>query len=840
METRGAENALGGERLLSSAVFVLGTVFLGLILTLATAHAEVQDWEALRQFTAGGHVLGFGESSLYVASTDHLVKVDLVGARPVAPVVDAEAAAGEGGAPGMVQPLKRVTYPEPWAGVTLVYEGHSGGLVKSTYRVQPGAKGKPVEQIRLAYNRPVRLDARGNLVIGCETGEMVEQAPVAWQEVAGERKPIPVSYLILGEKEIGFRVADYDPALPLVIDPAMTWNTFLGGGGSQHGFAIAADSSGNVYVAGESSGSWESPVRPYTANNDAFAAKLGSDGSLIWNTFLGGSGFDRGTGIAVDGSGNIYVAGYSDAAWGSPVSEYTAGFDLFAAKLGSDGSLIWNTFLGGSDTDFGTGIAVDGSDNVFVTGSSAGTWGAPVSAHAAGGSDAFAAKLQSDGSLAWNTFLGGGGYDSGYAITLDGSNNVYVAGASSSSWGTPARAYTAGTDGFVAKLQSDGSLAWNTFLGGGGYDSGYAITLDGSNNIYVAGASSSSWGTPARAYTAGTDGFVAKLGGSGSLTWNTFLGSGGQDYAYGIAVDGSDNVHVAGTSEAAWGLPGRAFTTGSDAFAARLASDGSLIWNTFLGGEGSDYGSGIALDEGGNVYVTGGSEATWGAPVRVHGASKDAFVAQLPEMPTFATVNSFGTTPKADRIILTWKTSAEMNCVGFNVWRADAPGSDYDRVNAALIPARGTMLEGASYSYVDFSVTRDTIYSYKLEDIDDAGASSFHEPLTAFTLGKITLVFPANGAKWSHLSKVPFDWKSFPYNRFNLEFSTTASFSHKLVFPHQCEERYWITKSSYLPTEHQRYRVKRLAGKAGTVYWRVYGVRDNYGFTSKPRKLKVF
>ena len=179
-------------------------------------------------------------------------------------------------------------------------------------------------------------------------------------------------------------------------------------------YAIAVDGSGNVYVSGDSPATWGSPVRAYTSDYDAFAAKLNSSGALTWNTFLGGSGDDGGCAIAVDGSGNVYVGGYSNATWGSPVRAFTPNGlnnDAFAAKLNSSGALTWNTFLGGSGGDSGRAIAVDGSGNVYVSGSSDATWGSPVRAFTAGDNDAFAAKLNSSGALNWNTFLGGSGND---------------------------------------------------------------------------------------------------------------------------------------------------------------------------------------------------------------------------------------------------------------------------------------------------------------------------------------------------------------------------------------------------------------------------------------------
>src|SRR5205807_2145922 len=160
----------------------------------------------------------------------------------------------------------------------------------------------------------------------------------------------------------------------------------------------------------------------------------------------GGSGpaLETGRAVAVDVTGNVYVAGYSPATWGSPVRAFSGGpLDVFAAKLDSSGNLIWNTFLGAGGTDYGWGVGVDISGDVF------------------------AAKLNSGGALTWNTFLGGGGSDFGAGVTVDASGNVYVGGYSAATWGSPTRGFNGGLDVFAAKLDSGGALTWNTFLGSG-------------------------------------------------------------------------------------------------------------------------------------------------------------------------------------------------------------------------------------------------------------------------------------------------------------------------------------------------------------------------------------
>jgi hypothetical protein len=339
-------------------------------------------------------------------------------------------------------------------------------------------------------------------------------------------------------------------------------------------------------------------------------------GALVWNTFLGGSRNDQGFGIAVDGSGNVYVAGVSGAAWGSPVRAYTgAEDDAFAAKLDASGALVWNTFLGGSGTDIGTGIAVDGSGRVFVTGYSDATWGSPVRAHT-GAYEAFAAKLDASGALLWNTFLGSGD-DVGNAIAVDGSGNVYVAGNSRGTWGSPVRAYSGGIDAFAAKLDTSGALLWSTFMGGAGGDFGTAIAVDKSGNVYVAGDSGAAWGNPVSAFTGAAEAFAAKLDAGGALLWNTFVGPGG-GIGNGIAVDGGGNVYVTGASGA-----------NTDALAAKLDPGGALLWNAFIGGSGTVDGKGITVDQSGNVYLVGWSDATWGSPVRAYTASDNAFVAKI-------------------------------------------------------------------------------------------------------------------------------------------------------------------------------------------------------------------
>ncbi len=431
---------------------------------------------------------------------------------------------------------------------------------------------------------------------------------------------------------------------PMAMDQVLSWNTFLGGTAWDEGYAVAVDAGGNVYVAGTSQGTWGTPLRPYGGIDDAFVAKLNSSGALQWHTFLGSAtGSDYGRAIAVDAAGNVYVAGESLYTWGSPVNPHTGNaYDAFVVKLNSSGVLEWHTFmgtpLGGYPIVRGYAIAVDGT-GVYVAGESAGSWGAPVDPFPSPGisENAFVAKLNTQGVRLWNTFMGNANQsDRARAIVVDGAN-VYVAGYSEATWGTPVRPHSGGwyKDAFVVQLDSSsGARGWNTFLGGAGPDDAHAVAVGG-GDVYVAGGSLATWGSPVHPHAGsgkGDDAFVARLNSVGVLQWNTFMGAADweDDIAHAIAVDGAD-VYVAGASTDPWGAPSNPYAGDREAFAAHLDGSGVLQWNTFLGGQYRDEAHAIAVD-GTDLYVVGTSNVTygdWGTPVSPGAGSYDAFVAKL-------------------------------------------------------------------------------------------------------------------------------------------------------------------------------------------------------------------
>ena len=301
--------------------------------------------------------------------------------------------------------------------------------------------------------------------------------------------------------------ANYDIAI-LKLDNTGTfaWNTFYGSASNDSGDAIAVDTGGNVYITGQSYASWVSPSSPlhsFSGNVDIVVMKLDSSGALNWHTFYGSSSYDQGKGIAVDASNNVYITGASDATWGTPKHSHSGSIEIMVMKLTSSGTLVWHTFYGAATYDYGNAIAVDSSSNVYITGASDATWGSPKHAHS-GNSDIMVMKLNSSGDLVWHTFYGSSFYEEGKGIAVDGNNNVYITGTSQYGWGNPQHPFNTYADILIMKLTNSGALAWNTFYGSVAYDEGSAITVvNGNTDIYVTGQSSTTWDSPLHDHSTG-------------------------------------------------------------------------------------------------------------------------------------------------------------------------------------------------------------------------------------------------------------------------------------------------------------------------------------------------
>ena len=546
----------------------------------------------------------------------------------------------------------KVVAKQVYPGIDLVYYGDQGQL-KYDFHVASG--GDP-NVIMLAFEGVDQLEItdKGDLALHTPAGAVLHQKPLIYQDIDGVKKTVEGDYIFKSQSEVGFQLGPYDVSKPLIIDPVLSYSTYLGGSDEDRGGGIAVDATGNAYLTGHTISANFPTANAYQASStgvEAFVTKVNAEGSaLIYSTYLGGGVTDEGYAIAVDAAGSAYVTGYTGSGnfpTVNPVQDSPGGMglggDTFVTKLNAAGSALeYSTFLGGSIWDQGNGIAVDAAGNAFVTGRTHSndfptTGGAPQTVFG-GDFDAFVTKLNATGSaLDYSTYLGGLDREEGRGIAVDGTGNAYVTGTTSSMnfpiAGTPFQGALSGnSDSFVTKLNASGSaFDYSTYLGGLEEDGGNGIAVDGTGNAYVTGSTGSSKfpiaGIPFQGTLDGySDAFVTKLDPSGSgLVYSTLLGGSGGESGNGIVVDSSENVYVIGRTSSTdfplaspfqpiiGGLPEGPATI-ADAFVAKIKAGGSsLIYSSFLGGNGSDSGEAIAVDAAGNAYLTGETRSLLGA-----------------------------------------------------------------------------------------------------------------------------------------------------------------------------------------------------------------------------------
>jgi hypothetical protein len=543
----------------------------------------------------------------------------------------------------------KVRYEEIYSGIDLIYYGNQRQL-EYDFVVRSGADPT---SIVLAFEgaQNIEVDPQGDLLLHLAGGTIRHRKPLMYQEVDGDRREIAGSYMLMGAREVGFKVAAYDSSRPLVIDPVLYYSTYLGGVDSDTATGIAVDANGYAYVTGFAL-STDFPtttgvIRTISAGlKDVFVTKLDPAGAaLVYSTYLGGADDDEGRGITLDAAGNAYVTGETSSTDFPTTSgafrvALTGPTDGFVAKLDPSGSaLAYSTYLGGTGDDDGDAVVVDANGSAYVTGSTKST-DFPTTAGALmptwpGGlnSAAFVTKLDPTGAtLVYSTYLGGKGDDQGRGIAIDASGNAYITGETdSTNFPTTAGAFQtarAGNtfDGFVTKLNPTGTaLVYSTYLGGARADRAFGIALDALDNpnAYVAGRTSSSdFPATAGAFqttSAGlTDVFVTKLNPTGSaLVYSTYLGGSRDDRGRGIAVGASGYAYITGEVESA-DFPTTAgasqITLGStrDAFVTKMDPTGStLVYSTYLGGATStERGAAITLDVAGSAYITGETLST--------------------------------------------------------------------------------------------------------------------------------------------------------------------------------------------------------------------------------------
>ncbi len=544
-----------------------------------------------------------------------------------------------------------VHYDNLYPGIDLRFEGTYGSL-KGTYTVMPFANPSLIrwqytnaEQVTLdPESGDLRIALYDDAEFGART--LAELAPIAWQDVNGERVAVDVRYALNDADEIAFELGAYDPHYPLIIDPEIQYSTYIGGNEDDLGYDVALDNAGNAYLTGvtqsltfpRSAGAIQTTLRGGT---DAFVTKLNvsiSSQKIVYSTYLGGISVDEGYGIAIDASSNAYVTGYttSNNFPGTPPLTYNGAKDAFIAKLNPSGTaLLYSRYLGGSGDDFGEAVQINAAGQAYVSGWTESTnfpVNNAVQATKSGGRDAFITKFNADASgRVFSSYLGGIGTDEAKNIFVDASDQVYIAGYTESSNFPTVFAFQSSfgggtSDGFLTKLTSGGAYVYSTFFGGSGSDSVTGVAVDALGSPHIVGWTSSTSATfplsaaPLQGENAGgEDAFLAQLNDTGdTLIYGSFLGGGASDRAHDLALDPSEIVHITGlTASGNFPLvdpfPGQDSYKGgsSDVFVTAIDVDSSsFFYSSYVGGGAADVAEAIAVDSGGGIYVIGHTTST--------------------------------------------------------------------------------------------------------------------------------------------------------------------------------------------------------------------------------------
>ena len=582
----------------------------------------------------------------------------------------------------------KVHYKDVYPGIDLVYYGNPSQM-EYDFEIAAGANPSQI-QFDVKGADKVSVDSIGDLVLQTKQGALHVKSPVLYQTFNGMKIPVTGGFSIKSSTRVGFSLQAYDHTKPLVIDPVLLYSTYLGGLANDQAMSIAADSNGSAYVTGwtQSANFPLASEGPVPSGTNAFIAKLDVSGStLLYADFIGGSSEDYGQALTLDSSNNAYVTGYTCSSDFPIVNGFQTSmngcWDGFISKISADGStLLYSTYLGGSNGSNPSSIAVDSSNDIYVAGYTNSTdfpvqnaFQSTVSPNQNNyfGQYGFVTHLTADGStLVYSTYLAGNTnvvqncntpcwpspYSSIQGIALDASSNAYVTGSTNTyNFPTTEGAYMPSQNtpnnaqfGTVSQFSSSGTLLYSTYFGSTNGDptTPSAIAVDSLGSAYITGSGYSDGSFPVTtpnlcdpgAYGwSCSNGFVTKFNPTGTgLAYSTFLPVNNSASPQSIALDAQNNAYIlssvynGGMSLVA---PIEAYTGQGDLLLTEIDPTGSIqVFSTYLGGNGYDYPGGIALDPYGNIYVSGNTNSsdfpvTAAALQNTLGGNTDAFVAKI-------------------------------------------------------------------------------------------------------------------------------------------------------------------------------------------------------------------
>ncbi len=611
------------------------------------------------------------------------------------------------------------------------------GKLKYDVIVNPGGD---VSQVHFQYEGGVEPNlAGGKIRIETPLGFLEEQQPVTY---ARSGRTLNSSYASQNA-HFGFSVPEGNQEQAFTIDPDLIWGTYYGGTLEDITSDVAIDVSGNVYLAGttdSNSGIAASGFQTtYAGAYDAYLVKFNSSGVRQWGTYYGGTGDEASYGLSVDGTGNVYLSGYTSSSTGISLTGghqtvIGGSYDAFLVKFNSSGTRLWATYYGGTGDDFPFSNTTDGSGNVYLVGRTNSTTAIAVGGHQntnGGLVDAFLVKFNSSGVRQFATYYGGTGDEYGLDCEVDASGNIFLSGQTFSTnaistLGSHQVAYGGNRDAFLVKFNSAGIRQFGTYYGGTGADFLYASALDAGGNIIISGDTESTTAIASGGHQNSLlglyDAFVVKFNTSGVRQWGTYYGNTGDDYSAVykcIASDANSNIFLAGNTTSTSGIAsGGSITTlsgGSDAYLVKFNASGVRQWSTYFGGTLDESANAVGFDPSTDyVYISGNTYSTSGIALGGHQSTlsglNDGYLAKFRGTALPApTITSFSPTSAASGASITitgtnFSTTPANNIVYFGGARATVTGATTTTITV-------TVPVGATHRPVSVTINSLTAYS---------------------------------------------------------------------------------------------------------------------------------
>jgi len=565
--------------------------------------------------------------------------------------------------------FNKLVYENLYPNIDMILISKDKGI-EYQFIVHPGGKVSDIKIIKQGMDKMEML-GNGGIHYTTSLGTLDESAPISYTNEKGVKS----NFFKNVNNIISFTTEKYDDQKDLVIDPDLTWATYLGGANEDIIYGVITDPSGNVYVDGvtlspsgiATKGAYQTALGGTLGKQDVFVAKYNSSGALQWATYYGGENTEFCSGIAIDKGGNLFVTGYTQSisgiattgAYQTKLGGTKGAYDAFLAKFSNAGKLIWGTYFGGELDDVSNGVTVDRSNNVIIGGYTDGSTTGIASSGAfqksSGGSyDVIMAKFTDNGVLIWSTYFGGKNVEEALGFATDPAKNIYVTGFTrSKNVIITSGAYSTLVDTiqgttFLEKFDSNGVQKWGTYYGDTTGGAGLSVATNGSKDVFITGATASITGIATngahQTFNLGyQNAFLADFTATGKIKWGTYYGGDVSETGTSVAVDTSTgSVYITGGSQSTFGIATSGAyktaldtVTGADAFMACFNDSGVLKYGTYFGGEGFDEGLCITLDRSGAIYVVGGDSsttgiATSGAQQKTYGGGDvDGFIAKF-------------------------------------------------------------------------------------------------------------------------------------------------------------------------------------------------------------------